>query len=65
MLGLVLDKLGKKTEAKAAFQKLADLNPDNPDLKKILDNLSKNRPALEGITPSQPPVEETPPEIGS
>ncbi|MBI2642287.1 MAG: tetratricopeptide repeat protein [Candidatus Wildermuthbacteria bacterium] len=65
MLGLVLDKLGKKTEAKAAFQKLADLNPNNEDLKKILENLNKNRPALEGVTPSQPPVEETPPEIGS
>ncbi|MBI2642200.1 MAG: tetratricopeptide repeat protein [Candidatus Wildermuthbacteria bacterium] len=64
MLGQVYDKLGNRAKAKEVFQKVSDLNPDSKDLKKILDNLSKNRPALEGVTPSQPPVEETPPEIG-
>ncbi|OHA63242.1 MAG: hypothetical protein A2842_00405 [Candidatus Wildermuthbacteria bacterium RIFCSPHIGHO2_01_FULL_48_25] len=65
MLGQVYDRQGNRAKAKEVFQKVADLNPDNEDLKKILDNLNRNRPALEGVTPSQPPVEETPPEIGS
>ena len=65
MLGQVYDKLGNKAKAKEVFAKVLELNPDNEQIKKILDNLSKNKPALEGVTPTQPPVEETPPEIGS
>ena len=65
MLGQVYDKLGNRAKAKEMFAKILELNPDNEQIKKILDNLSKNKPALEGVTPTQPPVEETPPEIGS
>ena len=61
-LGLIYDTEGKKEEAIEQFEKIAELNPDNSLVKKILENLKNNKPALEGITPSQPPIEELPPE---
>lgn len=64
ILGLVFDKQGDKAKAKEQFTKVLELNPDNEQIKKILDNLEKGRPVLEGIQPEQPPVPENPPEIG-
>jgi len=61
-LGLVYDREGKKSEAISQFEKVANLNPDNEEVKKILDNLKAGKPALEGITPAQPPIEEKPTE---
>jgi len=61
-MGLIYDTEGKKEEAIEQFEKIAELNPDNSLVKKILENLKNNKPALEGITPSQPPIEELPPE---
>jgi tetratricopeptide (TPR) repeat protein len=63
MLGLVFDKLGDKENAKKEFKIVAKLNPENQEVKKILENLEKGLPALEGITQSQQPIGETPPEI--
>ena len=63
MLGLVYDRQGKRTEAIGEFRAVAKLNPRNEEVKKILHNLSEGLPALEGIVPSQPPLQETPPEI--
>ncbi len=63
MLGLVLDSKGEKEKAKEIFEELSVQNPENQELKRILENLEKGFPALEGITTSQPPIQETPPEI--
>jgi len=63
MLGLVYDKSGEEEKAKHEFETLVVLNPQNQEIKKILENLEKGLPALEGITLSQPPIQETPPEI--
>ncbi len=63
MLGLVYDQRGEKEKAKQEFETLAQINPQNQEIKKILENLGKGSPALEGITLSQPPIQENPPEI--
>ncbi|MCX6759700.1 MAG: tetratricopeptide repeat protein [Candidatus Nealsonbacteria bacterium] len=63
MLGLVYDKRGEEEKAKHEFETLVVLNPQNQEIKKILENLEKGLPALEGVTLSQPPIQETPPEI--
>jgi len=63
MLGLVYDKKGEKNKAKEQFEKVVQLNPENQEVKKILENLNKGLPALEGIIPAQPPIGEIPPEI--
>jgi len=63
MLGLVYDKRMEKEKSKEQFDKLAKLFPQNQEIKKVLENLEKGLPALEGITLSQPPIQETPPEI--
>lgn len=63
-LGLSYDKLGEKEKAIEKFEKIAQLNPENEEVKKILKNLKEGKGALEEISPpSQPPVEEKPPEI--
>ncbi len=61
-LGLIYDQKKKTSEAISQFEKIAELNPDNEEVKKILVNLKAGKPALEGITPSQPPIEEKPAE---
>ena len=63
MLGLVYDKLGEAEKERQEFTRVADINPDNEEVRKILRNLREGRPALSGIIPSEPPIEETPPEI--
>ena len=63
MLGLLYDKKGEKEKAREQFEKVARLNPENQEVIKILENLRKGLPALEGIVVSQPPIEEIPPEI--
>jgi Tfp pilus assembly protein PilF len=61
-LGLIYDRQKQKEKAIEQFEKIAELNPDNEEVKKILANLRMGKPALEGITPAQPPIEEKPPE---
>jgi len=63
MLGLVYDKMGEKEKAKNEFNKLSESNPENQEIKKILNNLENGLPALEGIISSQVPFQETPPEL--
>lgn len=63
MLGLVYEKKGEKERVKEEFKKVFELNPNNQEVKKILENLERNLPALEGIVPNQPPIQETPSEI--
>lgn len=60
MLGLIFDKKNQKEKAIAEFEIVSRLNPENQEVKKILENLKKGLPALEGIIT---PVEEMPPEI--
>jgi tetratricopeptide (TPR) repeat protein len=48
-LGLTLDKKNQKDEAEEQFKRVAELNPDNEKVKKIIDNLEKGRDALEGL----------------
>ncbi len=66
MLGLAYDKEGNKEKAKNEFEKLITQNPENEQLKKILENLEKGLPALEGISALQsslPVLPEAPSEI--
>jgi len=61
-LGLIYDKEGNKNEAIAQFKVIEEFNPENQEIKKILSNLRGDRPALEGIVPAEPPIEEKAPE---
>ena len=63
MLGLVYDKIGQKSKALVEFQKVQQLNPDNLEVIKIIDNLNANRPALYSIQSEPLPIEENPGEI--
>ena len=62
-LGLIYDQEGKKDKAIEHFERIEKLNPDNLEVKRILANLRKGLPALEGIQPLELPIEEKPPEI--
>ncbi|MCX6766825.1 MAG: tetratricopeptide repeat protein [Candidatus Moranbacteria bacterium] len=48
-LGLTYDKLNNKKQALEQFQKIAELNPDNADVKKIVANLQAGKHALDGL----------------
>jgi len=63
MLGLVYDKQGKQEDARVEFEAVAALNPDNVGVREILENLKAGRPALQGVSPDQPPIEDSPSEI--
>ena len=63
LLGLVYDKSGEKEKAKQEFEKVLELNPDNQEVKKILENLAKGLPALEGISTPETISEEKPKEL--
>ncbi len=56
-LGLVYDRQGQKDAAIAQFEKIAVLNPDNQEVKGILENLRAGRGALEKIVPPAAPPE--------
>jgi len=51
-LGLVYDKKNDKQKALEQFQKVAELNPDNADVKKIISNLESGKKALDGLETS-------------
>lgn len=53
-LGLLYDKEGNKQAAIEQFEQIEKLNPENVDVKKILDNLKKDQPPLTGVTVDQP-----------
>jgi len=48
-LGLTFDKQGDKDAAIAQFEEVSELNPDNEDVKTILENLRSGRGALIGL----------------
>ncbi len=54
-LGLIYDKdAATKPKALEQFNKIAELNPDNAEIKQIVANLMAKKPALFGITPPAP-----------
>ncbi len=64
-LGLAYSKQGQDSKAIDAIKKVAKLNPDNEEIKKVLDNLNNGKDPLSGIeqeTPVQAPVKEESPE---
>jgi cytochrome c-type biogenesis protein CcmH/NrfG len=52
-LGLVYEKQRRKQDAIDQFTRIKELNPDNQEVQSILSNLTKGKPALEGISPPQ------------
>ncbi|MDP2946205.1 MAG: tetratricopeptide repeat protein, partial [bacterium] len=54
-LGLIYDREATgKAEAIKQFEKIAELNPDNNEIKQILVNLKAGKAALFGIAPPAP-----------
>ena len=51
-LGLILDEEGSRQGAIEQFKKIAELNPDNEEVKKIITNLESGRKALDGLQQS-------------
>ena len=56
-LGLIYDRKGDGARAIAEFTKIAGLNPDNQEVKRIVDNLTQGKPALDGVVPPASPPE--------
>lgn len=56
-LGLIWDRKGDQDAALSQFQKIAALNPDSEEVKKIIANLETGKRALEGIVPPAPAPE--------
>lgn len=50
-LGLIYWRQNQREKAISEFQKIAELNPDNKEVEKILDNLRNDQPPLTGIVP--------------
>lgn len=61
-LGLIYDRQGNKGPAILQFEAIEEFNPENQEVKEILSNLRAGKPALEGIVPSEPPIQEETPE---
>jgi tetratricopeptide (TPR) repeat protein len=59
-LGLIYDKKGDKPKALEQFNKVAALNPDNQEIRRILENLTQGKAALDGIVPPAAPPEKRP-----
>ncbi|MBI3627697.1 MAG: tetratricopeptide repeat protein, partial [Candidatus Sungbacteria bacterium] len=57
-LGLIYSRTGNTAGAIAQFEEIAKYNPDNQEVKRILDNLHAGRPALDGIAPPATPPEQ-------
>lgn len=56
-LGLIYDRQGARDKALAEFERIEKLNPDNPEVRRIIANLKAGKAALEGIVPPAPPPE--------
>ncbi len=59
-LGLTHDKLGNKRAAIEQFEKVAELNPENSEVKRILENLRAGKEALANVVPPPQSRIETP-----
>jgi len=53
-LGLTYDELGNKEKSIEKFEAIEKLNPDNQEVKQILENLKEGKKALEGLLKEQP-----------
>lgn len=63
-LGLSYETLGDKKKAIAQFERVSELNPDNQEVEKIVENLRAGRKALDRIVPpAQPPQERIAPPV--
>ena len=63
-LGLVHDRKGERLKAIEQFVRIAALNPDNQEVKNILENLRSGRGALENIVPpAEPPAQRSVPPV--
>ncbi len=60
-LGLSYDKVGRKADALAQFEKVEALNPDNQEVKNILVNLRDGKSALTDVPPPSPEKKSNPP----
>lgn len=60
-LGLSYDKVGRKADALAQFEKVEALNPDNQEVKNILINLRDGKSALTDVPPPSPEKKSNPP----
>lgn len=56
-LGLIYDRKNEKPRAIGEFERISALNPDNQEVKVILENLRAGRGALESIVPPAAPPE--------
>ncbi|HHE76852.1 MAG TPA: tetratricopeptide repeat protein [Candidatus Parcubacteria bacterium] len=54
-LGLTYYKLGLNDKSIEQFEKLSKLNPDNEQVKKILENLKSGKDVFEGLVQKKPP----------
>ncbi len=54
-LGLTYDHFEETAKAIEKFRRVAELNPDNLEIQKVLENLRSGREALEGIVEREPP----------
>ncbi|MBU4351145.1 tetratricopeptide repeat protein [Candidatus Parcubacteria bacterium] len=61
-LGLIYDNKKETQKAIEQFEKIAELNQDNTLIRGIIENLKAGKPALEGLTEPEPPIQETPEE---
>jgi len=61
-LGLIFDRQGDKGKALEQFLKIAELNPDNAEVKTIIENLRAGKSALVSSQPEELPVQEKQPE---
>ncbi len=50
-LGLIWDRKGDRSASLSQFQKILALNPDNEEVEKIIANIERGKPALDGIVP--------------
>lgn len=65
-LGLIYDRNGRKADAIVQFEKIEALNPDNEEVKNILQNLRAGRGALDQIVPpATPPEKRKEPPVGT
>lgn len=62
-LGLIYDKQGDSVAAIEQFEKIAEFNPYNEEVKKILANLRSGKRALKGIEKEVAPIEKKPEEV--
>jgi Tfp pilus assembly protein PilF len=63
MLALVYNFKGQIENTKQLFEEIFENNPDNIQVKRILENINQGLPALEGIEVDLPPIQQGPPEI--